>query len=132
MDLRTHYKDSPLMMKACLFIASDLVAFVSGYFTKAERQRITDHVRSCETCFAAIRAMRDAATESHEVEPPADLLGRILARVRDNAEREVGSNSRVTLLNRIRSRLNDGEVQSFDVVRIPSHPRNNLTNESTC
>ena len=77
----------------CGEVQKKLSAFAEGAITAGERKEITTHLKKCRGCkrdLADLRKTIRYVKRLEEFEPPAWFVQRVMARVRDEAERKQG------------------------------------------
>ena len=77
----------------CREVQKKLSAFVGGVITAGERKQITTHLKKCKGCKRDLADLRKTVRyikRLEEVEPPVWFVQRVMARVRDEAERKRG------------------------------------------
>ena len=74
-------------------IRQKLSAYLDGAVTPEERVKIEEHLRSCRICSVALVELKKTVShvkDLEELEPPAWMTQKIMARVKLEAERETG------------------------------------------
>ena len=77
-------------MKACAQIQELLSLFLEGETSPEETKRVTEHLASCDECARALEELKKTVEHIKnldEVEPPPFFTQKIMARVREEAER---------------------------------------------
>ena len=77
----------------CREVQKKLSAFAEGVITAGERKQVTTHLKKCKGCkrdLADLKKTIRYVQRLEEVEPPAWFVRRVMARVRDKAEKKQG------------------------------------------
>ncbi|OGP95012.1 MAG: hypothetical protein A2Z19_07760 [Deltaproteobacteria bacterium RBG_16_54_18] len=77
----------------CREVQKKLSAFADGVITAGERKQIMMHLKKCKGCKRALADLKKTiryVQRLEEVEPPAWFVQRVMARVRDKAEKKQG------------------------------------------
>ncbi len=80
-------------MTACRDIQEIISAYLEGAVPPDQERLVSEHLASCPRCSAVLEDLRktvELVRELEEVEPPPWLAQKIMAHVKDEAEKEVG------------------------------------------